>query len=629
MGRSDAKQRVAPPRTGGIAPLGLSGRPWVLVVSLVVLFAVVLAIHWPVLSATALCFDDEEYFLNNPLVRHPGWRSAWRFLSEVESPSTVPGYYQPLNMISLMVDAAFRASPDDIRPFRRTSLLLHAANTLLLALLLYRLVGSLPAALAIGLLFGTHPLTIEPLAWLGEHKTLLSTFFCLLAVSAYLSHAREPAPHWYWLSLAAFLGALLSKPTSIPLPLLLLVLDFWPLRRLSLAGLREKWPFFLLSAVFAVITVVSQRHLELSSIRPITAWQQILIICHNISFYLWKALSPLHLTPLYPFPEQVALSSTQIMAGVGGTAVVLILSLLSLRWTRACLAGLAFYVVALAPTLLNVPYSPGIASDKYAYWPLFGIFLILAAGASRLTAAARGRQTSLLTAVVLTLATGLAATQAVLARQQLRVWQDTETLCRHMIRLAPNEVHPIYNLALDLSRRNKVDEAMTAYQQCLDIDPDATDARNNLALLLVTQNRVDEAIGHYQTIIDRRPNHAVALNNLGMAHMKQEKYDLAVASIEKAVAAAPRYAKAHANLGMALERIGRATEAEHRYRRSLALNPYDPVAWNNLGALLARHGRIEEATPCFARAVQLDPDYPDARRNLEAARGLRRNDAGR
>ena len=146
---------------------------------IIVVCLAVAAVYRPAISAKALCFDDYRYFVDNPLVRNPSLESAWKFLSEVLRPSTVGGYYQPLTMISLMLDYALVGPTDDISQFHRTSLALHVANTALIIVLLYLLFDRAWIAAAVGLLFGMHPLTVEPIPWIGERKTLLAAFFAL------------------------------------------------------------------------------------------------------------------------------------------------------------------------------------------------------------------------------------------------------------------------------------------------------------------------------------------------------------------------------------------------------------------------------------------------------------------
>ena len=194
---------------------------------LVAVCVLVVAVHLPTLWSQALTFDDPQYLLNNDLVQNPSWASVQKFLAEVLEPSTVSGYYQPLTMISLMIDHALGGRPDNLLPFHRTSLLLHVFNTALIIVLLYMLFSNVWAAAGVGLLFGLHPMTVESIAWVGERKTVLATFFALWSLVLYVRFAQRRRPWLYGGCLAMYALALMSKPTSLPVPALMLLLDCW------------------------------------------------------------------------------------------------------------------------------------------------------------------------------------------------------------------------------------------------------------------------------------------------------------------------------------------------------------------------------------------------------------------
>jgi len=220
---------------------------------------IVALVHWPALSAKALSFDDQQYLTKNVLVQNPGWRSAKRFLMEVLEPSTVAGYYQPLTMISLMADYAAGGRENNLRPFHITSLALHTVNTALIIVLLYMLFGNIWAAAAAGLLFGIHPMTVEPIPWVGERKTLLAAFFALWSLIFYVRYSRSGSWKSYTGCFLMYLLALMSKPTSVALPAVMLLMDYWPLKRLKVKSVFEKLPLFVLGGIFAGITYVSQQ----------------------------------------------------------------------------------------------------------------------------------------------------------------------------------------------------------------------------------------------------------------------------------------------------------------------------------------------------------------------------------
>jgi hypothetical protein len=384
-----------------------------------VLFAVVAigvaAAHWPALSAEAQCFDDGQYLTDNPLIQNPSWNSAWRFLTEVFEPSTVGGYYEPL---------------PTLRPFHRTSLLLHVLNSLLVSLLVLLLFRNPWVAALAGLLFGVHPLTVEPIPWVGQRKTLLAAFFslcCLCLYVLYASRARDAKrgkrSGWPYLgSLAAYALALLSKPTSLSVVALVFVLDFWPLRRLGRKTLVEKIPFFVLAGLSAIVASISQK--RTSTFVILDTYSRVktaLVLCHNHIFYLAKMLWPADLSLFYPYPEPLSLKNPVVLAGVVGTALLIPALLASLRWTRAWLAGWAFFFLATLPTLGVVGATETVAADRYAYLPLVGLVLLVAWLLARLWTARAGTLRPWLLAVALLMIAGEGVTTRAQPLLSLRV----------------------------------------------------------------------------------------------------------------------------------------------------------------------------------------------------------------
>ena len=241
-----------------------TGRPTVIVLALLSLVVVgaTLFAHWPVLSAQAMSFDDEEAIIENRLVQHPSWNSVGRFFREVTLSSVVRGYYRPLTLTSLMLDWAMGGRPEDFRPFHRTSLALHLGSTVLVILLCYQVFRQPIIAALVGLLFGVHPLTVEPIAWVMERKTILAAFFAFACLNAYVGYTRGPRWGWYAAAVVLYLLSLLAKPTGTPLPIVMLLMDYWPLKRFSRRAVLEKIPFFILSAVFAALCVLCEQEVN-------------------------------------------------------------------------------------------------------------------------------------------------------------------------------------------------------------------------------------------------------------------------------------------------------------------------------------------------------------------------------
>ena len=339
----------------------------------------VLLVYLPALSARALLLDDAQYVSKNPLVQNPSWGSVRRFFGEIGRPSTVRGYYQPLTMVSLMVDRYLAAGPDDLSAYHRTSLLLHLANTALLGVLIYLLFGEPVVAAGVALLFGVHPMTVDSVCWLSERKTLLASFFALIALILYVRFTQRRRPGFYLGCLFAYVLALLSKPITVPLPAMMLLMDYWPLDRLGRRSALEKVPLFAVGGIFAVITYVSQSgtagvHWPAKS-NPLYVS---MVLCHNVIFYLRKLILPLNLSPHYEPPNVIGFANPAFAASMI-VCLLLVFSLVLLRrHTPAPLIGSLIFFVTLLPVAGPIRAAYALVANRYVYLPSIGLLLVLA-----------------------------------------------------------------------------------------------------------------------------------------------------------------------------------------------------------------------------------------------------------
>ena len=543
--------------------------------------AIVAVAHWPALAAQATNFDDGQYLLENRLVQNPSWHSLGEFFGKVLEPSTVGGYYQPIAMTSLMLDWAMGGRATNLRAFHRTSLALHVLNTALVIVLLYMFFGNPWTAALVGLLFGIHPMTVETIPWVGERKTLLATFFSLWSLVLYVRFVRRPRVWVYGLALLGFVLALLSKPTSTPLPALLLLLDYWPLNRLSWRAVVEKVPFVVIAAISAVITYISQARTAAVALMPHqNAPLQIpFIICHNIVFYLYKMVWPTDLTSHYPFPEPLSLEHPMILAGVIGTIILTIAIVISMRWTRAVVTGALFFLLCIFPTLGVITFTTAIASDKYVYLPVVGLLMVLTFALGRLWQAGSGGGEQLvrrgaIVAVVLL----LGALEFRATRNYLTQWKDTATLYTYMLKF----------------------------------DPLADMLHDYLGVQLQDQGRIDDAIREFTIALQINPMSYSAYNNLGVAFAQQGKTQEALQCFVAAVRSGPKFARGYGNLGRALAALGRADEARPFYEKALELDPFSLDAHQGLAVLLATKGQLDQAAAHFRTAMQVNANYVEA-----------------
>jgi tetratricopeptide (TPR) repeat protein len=531
-------------------------RQTVLLGGLLAVVCIIAAIaHWPALSAQASSLDDQEYLHDNYLVRNPSWASARRFLTEVLEPSTVEGYYQPLTMISLMLDCAMGGGPDNLKPIHITSLFLHIANTALVIVLLYTLFGEVWPAVMAGLLFGVHPLTVDSIVWVVERKTVLASFFALCCMIFYIHYTKKSNWKFYIGCVLMYVLALMAKPITTPVPILLLLFDFWPLRRLSKRSLVEKVPLFVIGFVFGVITVISQSRTA-AIIAPAKQGfiQILLIICHNIIFYLYKVIWPVNLTVFYPFPEPMSLSNPMVLAGVVGSCVLICVLFLSLRWTRAPVTGWLIFFVAIFPTLGIIRFTDVIAANRFLYFPSIGYLLIVLKAFSWLWHNAQ-RHFRLYLRRIITIAVVviLALLEIISTRSYLVHWRDSESHFRHVSKFAPDsaKIHDYVGLAL--AKKGKSDEAIFHFTKALQLDPNFYRAHINLGIMLAKREDLDKAIEHFFRVIQLKP----------------------------------KLAKVHHNLALALFSKGDIEGTIKHYRESLRLEPYSPETLHGLSWILA------------------------------------------
>lgn len=605
--------------------------------------ATVVVVYRPVLSARAVCLDDDLYLTNNPLVQNAGLGSVYRVFAQISAP-LVPGYYEPLSVISLMLDYARGGRMDALGPFHQTSLALHAANAALVVVLLYLLLrlakpvpnppaegevaadsrrdtGILAAAAMAGLLFGLHSLTVEPVALVAQRKVLLATFFSLGSLILYARYCGDGRRGYLGGALALYFLALLSKPTSTPLPLLMLLLDFWPLRRLGWGAIREKERFFILGAVFAVITVAAcARTSGITLPGESSVMQGMLTVPYLAFFYLCKIVWPGSLSCVYPLPQPFTLWTPAVLFSVVGACAVLVVIIVSLRWTRALVTGSLFFLVAVFPTMGAIGYTWVTAADKHVYLASVGPLLIVAWALSGLWAAAvRSRRRVAIQAAVLAGVMLLADGEARQTRRYIARWSNTEGLYLYMLDLAPGASILHYNLANTLAHENRLAEAVQHYVQALHLKPGYPEAHNNMALALARSGDPDRAVEHLREALRLRPRYAEAENNLGMMLARQGKDEEAASHFAKALEIKPRYLEAHNNLANTLLARGRAGEAVAHYEESLRLDPDSLVARINLGVALSQEGKSAEALRAFEEAVRRHPDDATARFALGVA----------
>jgi Flp pilus assembly protein TadD len=414
-----------------------------------------------------------------------------------------------------------------------------------------------------------------------------------------------------------YILALMSKPTSLPLPAVMLLLDYWPLKRLNRKAILEKLPFFAVAALFAVITYISQSRAAATVLPTQYGPQRIpLILCHNIIFYLYKIIWPANLSPHYAFPEPLSPANPLILAGIIGTAILLPLMLISLRWTPAILSGWLFFLIAILPTMGVIGFTNVIAADKFAYLPSLGLLMLLTSLLSWLrstntTAMLVARKTAIALAVLV-----LASAEAIATRRYLEHWQDTVRLCQHILTLTPNAARIHSQLALALKSQGKLDDAVAQYNEALRISPDYPNAHNDLGAVLARQGKLAQAIAHYNIALKLDPHLYQAHYNLADVLAQQGWLDEAVTHYTEALRINPELPSAHSSLATVLIQRGKFNEAVAHLTEALRIKPDSPDAHNNLGYILMHQGKLAQAITHFTEALRTRPDFANAHHNF-------------
>jgi len=625
-----------------------------------VLTGAILAAYGQVVGFEFVGFDDDLYVTDNPWVRDGFSRQAilWAF-THFHSAN-----WHPITWLSHMLDVQLYG----LHPMGHhwTNLQLHLANTLLLYLLLFRMTAKPWRSAAVALLFGVHPLHVESVAWVAERKDLLSTFFGLLTAIAYERYVRTKRPAVYTAMALLFALGLMAKPMLVTWPFVLLLLDYWPLGRLSRPGfdrsaglrqlrtawlpgagalLREKIPLFVLVAGSSVVTVLAQRSDgAVESLTSLPIGIRIGNAAISYVTYGVKMLWPIRLAAFYPHPGE-SIGWWQVIGCAGLIGLLLAAALGKARRYPYLPVGLLWYLGTLIPVIGLVQVGAQAMADRYSYIPLIGLFIILCWGTADLSRSwpRRALTLSLLAAVVFSILTVGTFRQAgywkngvALFEHALRVTDDNhrahnnlavalgpddiERAIEHYraaVELKPNYATALYNLGSALYRQGRLHDAVNYLTRCLEITAHDVDCRNNLANILFVLERLDEAVFHFRRILDEDPDNADAHSNLANVLAAQGLGDRALAHYADALKLDPDHVDAHYNCAALLARRQQVGEALSHLAEVIRIAPGHFKAYNYIGVLLARQGRYRTAGEFFKRALDVKPDYAEARHNLE------------
>lgn len=486
------------------------------------ILAAVGAVYYPALSAGFVNFDDPAYLLNNPGLAFTWANVKGAFLSFQVS------NYHPLTMLSYM--AEYSAAGLNPAVFHLTSVLLHAANSLLVLALARALGRSGEEGVLAALLFAIHPLHAESAAWISERKDVLCAFFYLSALIVYAGYVKKGGGPRLAACFALALLALLSKSMAVTLPLALLLADHLLARRPSPAALAEKLPFFALSLVFAALALKSQGRLGPAAPYPYAWWEHIVIACRNLVFYCWKTAWPADLSAFYPFPVPLngRLPLSYYLAVPAAGLYLYALKAAAAR-SRLAFFGGAFFLAALLPVLQLVPVGSAVAADRYTYLPSAGLFLLAAAAFFRLRGRAEAAASRLPLLLLYPAAFFALFTLGLLGWARARLWNNSLALWNDAFSKYPSSVFVLRNRGVSLLDAGRYAEALEDFSRAVALYPGYAENWDERGSALFLLGRYDDGVQAYTKALELDPALPGARSNRSQAYKALGRKEAAAA----------------------------------------------------------------------------------------------------
>ncbi|MFZ0035447.1 MAG: tetratricopeptide repeat protein [Sedimentisphaerales bacterium] len=597
------------------------------VISIYVALALATIIAYePVRHNSFVNFDDDSYVTENPKVKEGISRESilWAFTTPYAD------NWHPLTWLSHMLDC--RLFGLNAPGHHLVSLFFHVANTLLLFFVLKKMTGAIWPTAFVAAAFALHPLHVESVAWVAERKDVLSAFFWMLTMIAYVRYVQKLSIGRYLLVVLALCLGLMAKPMVVTLPFVLLLLDYWPLGRAAenvdrrshqaactrfqwpvfyrLVG--EKIPFFVLSAVSSVITFLIQR--SSGAVTPmdrLPAGSRIANAFISYIGYIGKIFWPRRLAVLYPHPTDKVLMWQTVIS----VLLLLAISICVVRLAQKhkyLLVGWLWYLGTLVPVIGLVQVGSQAMADRYTYLPSIGIFIIVAWGAAALLPKWRYRKIVLGITAVAVLAVLLICT-----RIQVGYWKDGFTLFGHALEVTENNSIMHNNLGGVLFRdKGRLEDAIIHFDEALRINPQYPNALSNKAKVLLAMGKTDEAIAVLNELLCISGRPYEVYNILGLVYAQKGEVELAIENYNEALKLKPDYVEVMNNLGSALEEQGKVDDAIKQWEKVLKLKPDYVETHYSMGLAMAEQGKYDDAIKHFSNALQAKPDWAEAHYNL-------------
>jgi protein O-mannosyl-transferase len=588
--------------------------------------AVLGGITWLVFGQTIghqfVTYDDPQYVYENAKVAAGLSPESvlWAFTH------TVGGNWHPLTVISHMLDCQLYGLKPVGHHF--TNVLLHTIAVILLFLVLRRMTGTLWQSAFVAALFAIHPLHVESVAWISERKDLLSAVFFMLTLGVYIRYVHKLSFTSYILVLLVFAFGLMSKPMLVTVPFVLLLLDYWPLKRFpsetsvkhrhrrtveNCANTRriflEKIPLLLFSFGSCAATLLAQRHF-IDPIGHLSLMNRFSNAAVAAVVYLRQLVWPFGLSVFYPHPRH-SLSILQVLVAALFLIAVSAAAFMCRRRNPYFLTGWFWFLGMLVPVSGIIQVGEQAHADRYMYLPQIGLYILVTWFVADTVSSWRHRRILLATAVASSIALLMYP-----AWKQTSYWRDGRALWTHALAVNPqNDTAHISLCDLDL-RENRLDDAIFHARKALEIRPDSADAESRLGVALSAYGQNEEASIHFKKALETRPDRPRVHYNIATLFLKSGHVDEAIAEFQKELQIQPEFVEAHNNLGIALTSKGELGEALAHFQKALELDPHLPKVHHNIAMILLRQGQLDQAIAHLQKELQVNPASAEAHNDL-------------
>ncbi len=609
LNRLKEKPKPSPPPSNSVQ---MDGRQlWVC--SILLVLAVVL-FYLPLLKNEFVNWDDSEFILKNINIRYLNFQAIqWMFTNKFT-------YWMPLTWFSWALN--FWMGGLNPQVYHLTNLFLHASNTVLVFLICLRLLALaqnkpeilkdrnvqdfvIPTALMTALVFGLHPIHVESVAWATERKDVLYAFFYLSGIFFYLGNTSNPANKnlRLYVCFGLYLFSLMSKPMAVTLPLVFLILDYWPLKRFLgefSKVVTEKIPFFVLAFMIGVFSVLSAKDtLSTNAGTPTALW--VMNAFRSLVYYPCKILVPLDLVPLVPFPHTMGIvyEMENILAAFSAVLITLGCFLYRKKWPFLGAAWL-YYLVTLAPVVGFFKTGTQAAADRFTYLSTLSLFLLFAVGVAFLLSNRR-----MIFRIFLLILTGALGYGTI---KQLEIWRNSQTLWESVVRVYPDDAAVAYSyLGGTYTEAKRWDDALTAFNRALSISPSLAKAHQGLGRLLFYTGKLNEAIPEFKTAISLDPKDVLLYQNLWNVYEGLGKHEEAITEMQEAIQLDPNNELNYSNLGISYSFLKKYPEAQAAFQKAYDLEPDKPQNLLYLATVHLWQGHLDEATDLYRKGIEQNP----------------------